>query len=163
MRAGPISSVKDRSTRDAVAIWIALALAYLVFAGSLSVNEGLATLVCATLGTAWWWVAGRRGGVRFRFDGAVLRPLGPALLGMPRQTARAGRHLIKALLGRAAGGATRDRSAAEIPWATPHGDTAPAVRAVGLFAASLAPDSYVLTLDREHGTVATHALEDPAS
>ena len=75
MRAGPISSVKDWSTRDAVAIWIALALAlaYLVFAGSLSVNEGLATLVCATLGTAWWWVAGRRGGVRFRFDGAVLR------------------------------------------------------------------------------------------
>jgi hypothetical protein len=49
-----------------------------------------------------------------------------------------------------------------MPWARLEGDTAPAARAVGLLAASLAPDSYVLTLDREHGTVATHALENDA-
>jgi|GEM_PF-1391386 len=162
MRAGPISGLKDRSTRDAVAIWLLLAVTYLVFAGSLSVNEGLAMVACATLGTVWWWAVGRRGGIRFHFDRAMLKPLGMALLGMPRQTVRVGVHLAQALLGRAEGGVVRERSAAEIPWATPHGGTASAERAVGLLAASLAPDSYVLSLDREHGTVVTHALEDAA-
>lgn len=157
MRAGPISGIHERSARDAVAIWIALALAYLVFAGSVSLNEGLAGIACASLGTAWWWAVGRRGGVRFRFDRAALRPLGPAILGLPRQTVRVGLGLMRAVLGRSGGGATRERSAATIAWARSESSAA---RAVGLFAASLAPDSYVLTLDREHGTVATHVLED---
>jgi hypothetical protein len=162
MQAGPISGIRDRSTRDAVAIWLALALAYLAFAGSVSANEGLAGIVCATLGTAWWWGVGRRGGTRFRFDRNGLRPLGGALLGLPRQTLRVGVHLVRAVTGRAGGGAIRERSVADVVWARPEGDTAPAARAAGLLAASLAPDSYVLTLDREHGTVATHALEDAA-
>jgi len=162
MRVGPISGISERSTRDAAAIWFALALTYLVFAGTLSVNELLAAIVCATLGTAWWWSVGRRGGMRFRFDRAVLRPLGAALLDLPRQTVRAGRHLIEAVFGYGAGGATRERSAADVGWATPVGPTAPAARAVGLLAASLAPDSFVLTLDRTHGTVATHAIGSEA-
>ncbi|WP_457105766.1 hypothetical protein [Methylobacterium sp. P5_C11] len=162
MRAGPISSLHERSTRDGVGIWIALALVYMVFAGSVSLNEGLAAVGCATLGTVWWWGVGRRGGVRFRFDRAALRPMGPALLGMPRQTARVGLHLARVALGSAEGGVTRERSVSETDWAAPTGDTAPAARAVGLLAAALAPDSYVLTLDRTHGTVATHALEDVA-
>jgi hypothetical protein len=162
MRLGPISGIKERSTRDAVAIWVLLALTYLVFAGSLSVNEGIAMMACATLGTAWWWVVARRGGVRFRFDRASLRPLGPAILGMARQTWRVGCHLARAVLGRAEGGATQERSAAAIAWARPEGETASATRAVGLLAASLAPDSYVLSLDRVHGTVTTHALEGEA-
>lgn len=162
MRLGPISGIKERTTRDAVAIWVLLALTYMIFAGSLSVNEGLAMVVCATLGTAWWWVVGRRGGVRFRFDRASLRPLGPAVLGLARQTGRVGLHLARAVIGRAEGGAIREQSAATAAWARPHGATASATRAVGLLAASLAPDSYVLSLDREHGTVATHALEGEA-
>jgi hypothetical protein len=162
MQAGPISGIKKRSIRDAAAIWVALALAYMVFAGSVSVNEGLAALACASLGTLWWWVVGRRGGIHFHFGLEPLRPLGPAILGMPQQTARVGIRLAKALLGRAGGGQIRERSAAAVSWATPDGDTAPAARAVGLLAASLAPDSYVLTLDRAHGTVATHALEEDA-
>jgi hypothetical protein len=160
MRAGPISGINDRSTRDAAAIWVAVALAYMVFAGSVSLNEGFAAIGCATLGTAWWWIVGRRGGTRFHFDRQTLRPLGPAIRSMPRQTLRVGRSLAKAVLGRAEGGTTRAQSAAEVTWATPSGDTAPAARAVGLFAASLAPESYVLTLDRAHGTVTTHVLED---
>jgi hypothetical protein len=162
MRAGPISGIRRRSTRDGVAIWIALVLTYMVFAGSVSVNEGMAALGCASLGTLWWWGVGRRGGIRFHFGRDTLRPLGPAIRDMPRQTAKVGLRLLKAVLGRAGGGATRERSASEVSWATPEGDTAPAARAVGLLAASLAPDSYVLTLDREHGTVATHALENDA-
>ncbi len=162
MRLGPISGFRERTTRDAIAIWLLLALTYLVFAGSLSVNEGIAMGVCATFGTAWWWVVGRRGGVRFRFDRAALRPLGPAVLGMARQTGRVGLHLARAVLGRAEGGATHEQSAAAIAWARPDGETASATRAVGLLAASLAPDSYVLTLDRAHGTVSTHALEGEA-
>jgi hypothetical protein len=159
MRVGPITDIHQRSARDALVIWIILALAYLVFAGSVSVNEGLAGIGCASLGTAWWWAVGRRGGVRFRFDRVALRPLGPALLSMPRQTVRVGRNLVRAVLGRTRDGLTRERSAAAIPWAVPD---SPAARAVGLFAASLAPDSYVLTLDREHGTVMTHVQEDDA-
>ncbi|MEL6063814.1 MULTISPECIES: hypothetical protein [unclassified Methylobacterium] len=162
MRLGPISGIKERSTRDAVAIWVLLAVTYMVFAGSVSVNEGIAMVVCATLGTAWWWVVVRRGGVRFRFDRASLRPLGPAILGMARQTMRVGFHLARAVFGRAGGGATQEQSAAAIPWARPDGAIAPATRAVGLLAASLAPDSYVLSLDRAHGTVTTHALEGEA-
>jgi len=64
MQVGPIRSIAEQSTRDAVAIWIALALTYLVFAGTVSVNEGLAAIVCATLGTAWWWGVGRRSGLQ---------------------------------------------------------------------------------------------------
>lgn len=162
MRLGPISGLRERTTRDAVAIWLLLALTYLVFAGSLSVNEGLAMVGCATLGTAWWWVVGRRGGVRFRFDRAVLRPLGRAVLGMARQTVRVGLHLVRAVLGRAEGGATHAQGAPALAWARPDGETASATRAVGLLSASLAPDSYVLTLDRAHGTVTTHVLEAEA-
>ncbi|MHB2206925.1 hypothetical protein [Methylobacterium sp. CM6257] len=163
MQAGPISGIKKRSTRDAVAIWVALALTYLVFAGSVSLNEVLAALACASLGTLWWWAVGRRGDIHFHFGLGPFRPLGPAILGMPRQTARVGIHLARALLGRAGGGQTRERSAADVAWATSTGDTAPAARALGLLSASLAPDSYVLTVDRAHGTVATHALEEQAS
>lgn len=162
MRAGPISGIRKRSTRDGVAIWIALVSTYLVFAGSVSVNEGLAAVGCASLATLWWWGVGRRGGTRFHFGLPTLRPLGPAILDMPRRTAQVGIHLLGAVLGRAGGGGTRERSAAGLSWATPEGDTAPATRAVGLLAASLAPDSYVLTLDRAHGTVTTHALESEA-
>jgi hypothetical protein len=162
MRAGPISGIRRRSRRDGVAIWLVLVVTYMVFAGSVSANEGLAALVCASLGTFWWWGVGRRGGVLFRFDRGTLSPIGPALRGMPRQTARVALHLVRALLGGVGGGTIRERSAAEFAWARPEGRTAPAARATGLLAASLAPDSYVLTLDREHGTVATHVLEDDA-
>jgi hypothetical protein len=122
----------------------------------------MAALGCASLATLWWWGVGRSGGIRFHFGRDTLRPLGPAIRDMPRQTAKVGLHLVKAVLRRAGGGATRERSASEVSWATPEGDAAPATRAIGLLAASLAPDSYVLTLDRAHGTVATHALEDDA-
>ncbi|MCJ2070734.1 hypothetical protein MKK75_18385 [Methylobacterium sp. J-030] len=163
MRLGPISGIKERSTRDAVAIWVLLALTYMVFAGSLSVTEGLAMVVCATFGTVWWWAVGRRGGIRFRFDRAALRPLGRAVLGMARQTSRVGLRLARAVVGRAEGGAVREQSAAGVAWARPDGETASATRAVGLLSASLAPDSYVLTVDRAHGTVMTHALEGEES
>ncbi|KQS81745.1 hypothetical protein ASG32_03065 [Methylobacterium sp. Leaf361] len=159
-QAGPIGGLGKRSRRDGAAIWVVLALTYMVFAGSVSLNEGMAAVGCASLGTLWWWGVGRRGGLRFRFDREALRPLGPAIRDMPRQSARVGLHLLRAVLGRAGGGATRERSAAEIAWATPEGEAAPAARAVGLLAASLAPDSYVLTLDRAHGTVVTHGLEE---
>ncbi|MCJ2062081.1 hypothetical protein MKK63_05115 [Methylobacterium sp. J-088] len=162
MRLGPISGFKERTTRDAVAIWLLLALAYLVFAGSVSVTESIAMVGCATLGTAWWWVVGRRGGMRFRFDRVALRPLGPAILGMARQTGRVGLQLARVVFGRAGGGVTREQSAATIAWARPDGETASATRAVGLLAASLAPDSYVVSLDRAHGTVTTHALAGEA-
>lgn len=162
MQVGPIRSIGEQSTRDAVAIWIALALTYLVFAGTVSVNEGLAAIVCATLGTAWWWGVGRRSGLRFRFDRAALRPLGAAILNLPRQTAQAGRHLIEAVRTCGAGGKICERSVAGLGWATPDGPTARAARAVGLLAASLAPDSFVLNLDRAHGTLTTHALRSEA-
>lgn len=160
MRAGPISGIRQRSRRDGAAIWVVLTVTYMVFAGSVSLNEGLAAVGCASLGTLWWWSVGRRGGLRFRFDRESLRPLAPAILAMPRQTARVGLHLLRAVLGRAGGGATRERSAADLAWATPDVEAAPATRAVGLLTASLAPDSYVLTLDRVHGTVVTHGLEE---
>lgn len=162
MRAGPIRGIRKRSTRDGIAIWVALFLTYMVFAGSVSVNEGIAGVGCASLATLWWWGVGRRGGTHFHFDRRALRPVGPAILDMPRRTIEVGIRLIEVVLGRAGGGTTRERSASDLPWATPDGDVAPAARAVGLLAASLAPDSYVLTLDRAHGTVATHALKDDA-
>ena len=159
MPEGPIDGIGRRPTRDAVAIWVALALAYMAFAGSLSLNEGLAAVACASLATLWWWGVGRRGGLRFHFNSEALRPIAPAIRAMFRQTARVGIRLFEAVLGRAGGGAVREHSASEVAWATPEGDTAPAARSVGLLAASLAPDSFVLTLDREHGTVTTHALD----
>ncbi|MDP4003470.1 hypothetical protein [Methylobacterium sp. NEAU K] len=119
-------------------------------------------IACASLGTAWWWASARRGTVRFHFGRAPLRPLGPAILGLPRQTARVAIHLAKALIERSDGGTTWERTGSDVAWARPTGESAPAARAVGLLAASLAPDSYVLTLDRAHGTVTMHALEDDA-
>ena len=110
----------------------------------------------------WWWAVGRRGG-RFQFDLHALRPLGPALLSMPRKAAGVGLHTgegpARARRGWRDPGAQRLRDNRARPR---QGATAPAARAVGLLAASLAPDSYVLTLDRRHGTVAMHVLEDDA-
>ncbi|MGT2480121.1 hypothetical protein ACU4GR_17660 [Methylobacterium oryzae CBMB20] len=161
MRAGPISGIRQRSRRDGAAIWVVLTVTYMVFAGSVSLNEGLAAVGCASLGTLWWWSVGRRGGLRFRFDRESLRPLAPAILAMPRQTARVGLHLLRAPFSGAPAAA---RPASGAPPTSPGPrrtvEAAPATRAVGLLTASLAPDSYVLTLDRVHGTVVTHGLEE---
>jgi hypothetical protein len=52
IRAGPISGIRYRATRHAAAIWLGLAVVYMDFAGPVSVHEGVAAVLCATLGKA---------------------------------------------------------------------------------------------------------------
>ncbi|MDP4024183.1 hypothetical protein Q8W71_16260 [Methylobacterium sp. NEAU 140] len=152
----------DQSTGSRIlhraAVWIVLAAVYLLFAGSVSLNEALAGAVCASLGTLWWDRAARRGGLSFRVALPALRPLAEAALGLPRRTLRVGARLARALVDGRDLGTVERRTAAGIPWTRAEGPEAPAVRAFGLLGASLAPDSYVMHLDTEHGQVMCHVL-----
>ncbi|MGT2487648.1 monovalent cation/H(+) antiporter subunit G [Methylobacterium oryzae CBMB20] len=153
MRAGPISGIRQRSRRDGAAIWVVLTVTYMVFAGSVSLNEGWPPSGAPVSGRSGGGASGGAAGCASASIGnrcvRSLRPSSPCRARPPAS----GCTSCAPFSERAGGGATRERSAADLAWATPDGEAAPATRAVGLLTASLAPDSYVLTLDRVHGTV----------
>lgn len=142
-----------------VAIWLRLAAVYVLLVGSLSVNEAIAGATCASLGAAWWAFAARRSGIRFRVSGPLLKMLIAPILALPGSILQVGASLARALTRRLSHGSLRRPPEAETGWARADGPSAPAVRAVGLLAASLTPDSYVLRLD-PRGAVIEHALSD---
>lgn len=151
------------SSRSVLAIGataLALAALYLLFAGSVGLNEGIACVISAGLGTVWARRAGRIGDPTFRPRPRMLRPVARAVASLPLETLRTGRDLTRAILG-GRGGAIEARPVGTIS-RHPASDTSPeaqADRAIGVFAASLAPRSYVLRLDGEGGQVAVHTSE----
>ncbi|WP_419831044.1 hypothetical protein [Methylobacterium sp.] len=149
-----------RVTFAAVATWIFLAAVYGVFAGSISATEGLADVVCASLGTLWARRVGRIGDPAFRLRVGMLRPLAGAVANLPAQTLQVGFELMRAIGGGTGSGSIRIRPMASVFRVAPDdsGAEAQTERALGVFAASLAPRSYVLRLNPGRSEVVLHAL-----
>ena len=163
--AGEISDAglerpEPRVTFAAVATWIFLATVYDVLAGSISATEGLAGVVCASLGTLWARRVGQIGDPAFRLRVGMLRPLTGAVANLPGQTLRVGFELMRAIVGSTRSGSIQTRPMASVFRVAPgnSGAEAQTERALGVFAASLAPRSYVLRLDPKRSEVVLHAL-----
>lgn len=136
-------------------IWVILFALYILFAGSLDLNEGIAGAAAAALGCIWWAFAGRRGGMRFSGWIVSLRPIGDAIVALPRATARVAGQLVRAAIGGAPPGTVTYERDADSAWTRAD---RPAGRALGLIAASLAPDSYVLREKGGDAGIVTHTL-----
>ncbi|GJE40542.1 hypothetical protein [Methylobacterium persicinum] len=145
MSPPPTTSSPGRFALAIAAVWLLLFALYILCAGSLSLNEGLAGAVTAALGSIWWAFAGRGGGMRFSGWMSGLGPVGHAILGLPGATGRVAGQLVHAVIGGGPRGSVAYERDAESAWANAE---LPAERALGLIAASLAPDSFVL---REKG------------
>ncbi|MCJ2013042.1 hypothetical protein [Methylobacterium sp. J-076] len=135
--------------------WVTLFAFYLMFAGSVSLNEAGTGAAAATLACIWWAFGGRRGGMRFSGWPSALGPLWRATVGLPAATAKVAGQLARAAIRGAPPGTVDYERDADSAWATAE---APAERALGLIAASLAPDSYVLREKGGDAGIVTHSL-----
>ena len=136
-------------------VWAVLFALYVLFVGSLSLNEGLVGAASAAISCLWWAKAGRIGGKRFDGWASALRPLGGALVALPAATMTVAHQLVMVVLRGGPDGAVAHRSGNDNAWA--HADR-PADRACGLIAASLAPDTYIVRDDGGDGGILDHAL-----
>lgn len=156
--AMPIASATARPGRFALAIavvWVVLFGLYLMFSGTFSLNEAMTGAGASALSCVWWGFAGRGGGIRFSGWIRYLSPIGQAILALPGATAKVAGQLARIALQGGPPGAVAYERGAESAWA--HGE-APAERALGLIAASLAPDSYVLREKGGDAGIVEHSL-----
>jgi hypothetical protein len=155
MASGDASSMSGHFALRLAVVWAVLFGLYMLFAGSLSLDEAVTGAACAGVGSVWWARAGRTGGIHFSGWTRCLGPVGKALAAMPGATVRVGGQLVGAVLRGGPPGSVAYRRDADSAWADAE---TPAERALGLIGASLAPDTYVL---REHGGdggIVDHAL-----
>ena len=136
-------------------VWAVLFALYVLFVGSLSLNEAIVGTASAALACLWWAKAGRVGGKQVDGWASALRPLGGALVALPGATMTVARQLVTVVLSGGPDGAVAHKSPKDAPWA--HAD-APAERAYGLIAASLSPDAYIVREDEGDGGLLDHAL-----
>jgi hypothetical protein len=154
----PGASPPARRGRSALGIattWVVLAGLYVLFVGSFSLSEAIAGSVSAALGCAWWVHTGGRGDIRFPGGIGELRPLGTALLGLPGATLRVASELAGTVARGSPLGTVGYRRDAGSAWARAD---EPGERALGLVAASLAPDSFVLREDAGDSGILDHRL-----
>ena len=143
-------------------VWIVLAGTYVLFVGSFGTNEAIACAASASLAALWWHQVARRGGTRFAIPPGAVTAIARAAAGLPARTAWVAARLAGACLGVDGSGSSRTRplSASGWPGATARGDEGATGRALGLLAASLAPDSYVLRLNTARRDIVEHTLRD---
>ncbi len=135
--------------------WAVLFGLYLLFSGSVGIDELIAGSGSALVGCVWWARAGRIGGKRFDHWFPALRPLGGALLMLPGATVRVGAQLLSVVVRGTPEGSVAYRRGTDSDWATAD---RPAERAYGLIAASLSPDTFILRDDGGDGGIVDHAL-----
>jgi hypothetical protein len=155
MSSDPPEAKPGPSVVTAIAVGIVLFGLYVLFVGSISVNEAIAGGISTALAVAWWAGIGRRDGVRFAGWLPAMRPVGDALLALPRATARVAGQLLHVVLRGGPEGAVAYRREADSAWASAE---RPVERAFGLIAASLSPDSYILREDGGDKGILDHAL-----
>lgn len=154
----PIASATARPGRFALAIaavWAVLFGLYVMFSGTLSLNEAVTGAGASALACVWWAFAGRKGGMRFSGWLRYLSLIGQAVLGLPRATATVAGQLGRIAVHGGPPGVVAYERDADSAWA--YAD-APAERALGLIAASLAPDSYVLREKGGDAGIVEHSL-----
>ncbi len=128
---------------------------YVLCVGSISINESLAGALSTGLAILWWVRIGRMNGVRFAGWFPAMRPLGGALLALPGATAKVAGQLVRVVIRGGPPGAVAYRRGTDSAWATAE---RPAARALGLIAASLSPDSFILRDDGGDQGILDHAL-----
>lgn len=139
----------------AVVVCVVLFALYVLFVGSISVNETIAGGLSTILATLWWVRIGRMNGVRFAGWLAAMRPLGGALAALPGATLKVGRQLVGVIVRGGPPGSVAYRPEGESAWASAD---RPAERAFGLIAASLSPDSFIVREDEGDKGTLDHAL-----
>lgn len=139
----------------AVVVCVVLFGLYVLFVGSISVNEAIAGGLSTILATLWWVRIGRMNGVRFAGWLAAMRPLASALVTLPGATMKVARQLGGVVVRGAPPGAVAYRREEDSTWAFAD---RPAERAFGLIAASLSPDSYIVREDGGDKGTLDHAL-----
>ncbi|KAB1072737.1 hypothetical protein [Methylobacterium planeticum] len=142
------------------ALWLLLSGIYLLFAGTLSLTETAAAVLCGLLAAIWTRCAGDPGEIRFRLRPDLFRPVLRAASELPGQTFSVGLRLAKAAVRGGSGGSALTAASSTLSRFSlaDSNPEARADRAVGILAASLAPRSYVVRLDPERGIVVMHDL-----
>ena len=134
--------------------WVCLVAIYLLLAGQVSGDEIVAGAVCAAAAVIWWVGTHRASDHRFAFDAGSWAAVGRACRNLPWAVLSVGAVLLRALVRPEAGEVAH--------WFFAHGRrTDPGDggrRAIGVLAASLAPDSFVLRTPAERDEIVVHTL-----
>lgn len=134
--------------------WLVAAAAYLLFAGHFSAEELVAAAAIGALGAAWWSLVHRTAEIDLQLKVGAAGAMARAVVGLPLASLRASGRLVAIIFG-AKGG----RIVAE-PFDTGRQNDAAEVgrRAVALLAASVAPDSFVVRVDKEAHLLRSHVI-----
>ena len=134
--------------------WMCLFAAYLLFAGQVSLDEVVAGSLCAAMAVLWWEATRRVSTHSFAFEAASWAAVGRACRSLPGATLSVALALLRSVVSRDGGEVAH--------WFFAHGQrTAPldsGRRAVGVLAASLTPDSFVLRTPVMRDEIVVHAL-----
>lgn len=135
-------------------VWLAAAGTYLLFAGQLTTDELVAAALIGLAGALWWSSVQRTAEVQVSLEAGAAGAAMRALAGLPLACVRvAGRFCVIVAGGKGgrivaeAFDAGRQNEATEV-----------GRRAVALLAASLAPDSFVVRVDKEAHRLRSHVI-----
>ena len=134
--------------------WACLLAFYLIMAGQLSLDEVGAGAVCAAAGVLWWSITRRASARTFSFDFESCTATGRACRNLPHGTFAVAAALLRTIRDGKGGAVATGLFA--------HGQKVDPAdsgrRAVGVIAASLAPDSFVLRTPSARDEIVVHTF-----
>ncbi|HEX4041177.1 MAG TPA: hypothetical protein VHY10_05705 [Xanthobacteraceae bacterium] len=138
-----------------LAVWCLTFAAYLLFAGTASVDELVTAVVLAGLAAAWAQFIRGCSPRRFAKSRELVAPLWRAIGSLFRATAQTGKLLLKVA---AAGGSPGRLHVTNFHYGRRNDPVQRSRRAAAVLLASLAPDRFVVAVDRKSRTVLIHNL-----
>lgn len=135
-------------------VWLAAAGVYLVFAGQLTTDELVAAALIGLAGALWWFSVQRKAQVRLRLEPAAAGAAVRAVVGLPQACVRVAARFCAIITGGKGGRIVEE--AFETGRQNEPRDFGR--RAVALLAASLAPDSFVVRVDKEAHRLRSHVV-----
>lgn len=135
-------------------VWACLLATYLLFAGSVSADEVVAGALCAASAVLWWVATRRTSAHTFAFGPGCWAAAWRALRGLPGATLSVATMVLRTRAGGQVGEVTScffDNGRRTDP-------SDGGRRAIGVLAASLAPDSFVLRTPVERDEIIIHAV-----
>lgn len=138
-----------------IVIWCVAFGSYLLFAGTISVNEVITGGVVATLAAAWAYLMSDCSRRRFSAHGEQIVPCLRAIGGLGPATVRTAAVLARAALR---GGSPGRAGRGPFHFGLDDDPAARSRRALAVLCASLAPDRFVVHLDRRRNDAVMHAV-----
>ena len=139
-----------------IVIWCVAFGSYLIFAGTISVNELITGAVAATLAAAWAYVISDCARRRFGAHREQIVPTLRAIAGLGPATLRTAAVLIGAALH---GGSPGRALRGPLRFGVCDDPAARSRRALAVLCASLAPDRFVVHLDHRRSEAVMHAID----